>query len=76
MEHDIASCVMGATIHIPYFAEQDQDGVWCAHAFLRRGVGAHGEGATRNEAIADLEDALRGLLDEIGAPDVLAMRIP
>ncbi|QFY06147.1 hypothetical protein GBF35_05175 [Nonomuraea phyllanthi] len=67
---------METVIHIPYFAEQDDDGVWCAHVYLRRGVGAHGEGATRDEAIVDLEDALRGLLLELGPPDVLTIRIP
>lgn len=43
------------------FMERDEDGVWCAHAHLRPGVGAHGEGATP-EAAADLREALAGQL--------------
>ena len=38
-------------IHVPYTVEQDEDGVWCAHAQLRPGVGANGEGVTASAAI-------------------------
>jgi hypothetical protein len=32
--------------HVPYVVEQDEDGVWCASAQLRPGVGAVGDGPT------------------------------
>jgi hypothetical protein len=35
---------MTQAVHVPYTVEQDEDGVWCAHAQLRPGVGANGEG--------------------------------
>ncbi|TDE00159.1 hypothetical protein E1269_26445 [Jiangella asiatica] len=37
----------------------------------RPGVGAHGGGATPEEAVADLRVALVGLVVEFGAPDEL-----
>ena len=43
---------MTRAVHLPYTVEQDEDGVWCAHAQLRPGVGAHGEGDSREAAIA------------------------
>jgi predicted RNase H-like HicB family nuclease len=46
----------------PYAIEQDEDGVWCAHAQLRPGLGAHGEGENKQAAIADLREALTGLI--------------
>jgi hypothetical protein len=30
---------MTRAVHVPYTVEQDEDGVWCAHAQLRPGVG-------------------------------------
>ena len=48
---------MSRVIHVPYTLEQDEDGVWCASAQLRPGAGAVGDGATADEAIADLRDA-------------------
>jgi hypothetical protein len=30
---------MTQAVHVPYTFEQDEDGVWCAHAQLRPGVG-------------------------------------
>lgn len=62
-------------LHVPYVVEQDEDGVWCAHAQLRPGQGAHGEGRTREEAVDDLRVALTGLVTEFGAPDELALPI-
>ena len=59
---------MTRAVHIPYTVEQDEDGVWCAHAQLRPGVGANGEGGTREDAVADLREALEGLIAEFGAP--------
>jgi hypothetical protein len=43
---------MTRAVHVPFTVEQDEDEVWCAHAQLRRGVGANGEGTTRAEAVA------------------------
>ena len=44
---------MTRAVHVPYTVEQDEDGVWCAHAQLRPGVGANGEGDSREAAIAE-----------------------
>ncbi|HSR22909.1 MAG TPA: hypothetical protein VLW53_05130, partial [Candidatus Eisenbacteria bacterium] len=51
-------------VHVPYTVEQDDGGVWCAHAQLRPAVGANGEGDSREAAIADLQEALIGLIAE------------
>ena len=61
--------VVTRVAHVPYVVEQDEDGVWCASAQLRRGVGAVGDGPTAEAAIADLRDALGVLLAEVGPPD-------
>ena len=37
--------------------EQDEDGVWCAYALVGR-VGCNGYGDTRDEAVADLRQAV------------------
>lgn len=66
---------MVRAVHVPYVVEQDEDGVWCAHAQLRPGVGAHGEGETPEAAVADLREALIGLVAEFGAPDELTLTI-
>lgn len=60
-------------MHVPYTIEQDEDGVWCASAVLRPGVGAVGDGSTPEEAIADLREALDALLDVVGAPSELTL---
>jgi predicted RNase H-like HicB family nuclease len=59
---------MSRVIHLPYTLEQDEDGVWCASAQLRPGVGAVGDGATPEEALADLRGAAALLIEEVGAP--------
>src|SRR5690242_5816925 len=59
--------VTGA-VHVPYTVERDEDGFWCAHAQLRPGVGANGEGDSREAAVADLREALDGLIAEFGSP--------
>jgi hypothetical protein len=59
---------MTGAVHLPYTVEQDEDSVWCAHAQLRPGVGAHGEGDSCELAIADLREALIGLIAEFGVP--------
>ena len=66
---------MTRAVHVPYTVAQDEDGVWCAHAQLRPGVGAHGEGDSREAAIADLREALIGLIAEFGAPDELTLML-
>lgn len=66
---------MTRAVHVPYIVEQDEDGVWCARAQLRPGVGAHGEGEISDAAVADLREALTGLLEEFGAPDELTLTI-
>ena len=60
---------MTRAVHVPYTVEQDEDGIWCAHAQLRPGVGANGEGDTANAAVADLREALQALIAEFGAPE-------
>jgi hypothetical protein len=62
---------MTRVVHVPYTVEQDEDGVWCAHAQLRPGVGANGDGPTREAAIADLREALTARMTEFGVPDEL-----
>ena len=66
---------MDRVIHVPYTIEQDEDGVWCAHAQLRPGVGANGDGPTREAAIAGLREALAALVAEVGVPDELTLTV-
>jgi predicted RNase H-like HicB family nuclease len=66
---------MSRVIHLPYTLEQDEDGVWCASAQLRPGVGAVGDGATPEEAISDLREALTLLIEEVGAPPELTLTL-
>ena len=47
------------TVHVPYTLERDEDGVWCAHAWLGSSGGANGNGATPDEAIAGRADGAR-----------------
>jgi predicted RNase H-like HicB family nuclease len=62
-------------VHVPYTVEQDEDDVWCAAAQIRPGVGAAGDGQTRDAAVADLRDALEVLLTEVGPPDELTLAL-
>lgn len=66
---------MARVVHVPYVVAPDEDGVWCAHAQLRPGVGAHGQGENEAAAVADLREALTGLIDEFGAPNELAIPV-
>jgi hypothetical protein len=66
---------MSRAVQVPCTVEQDKDGVWCAHAQLRPGVGANGEGDSREAAIADLREALIGLIAEFGVPDELTLML-
>jgi predicted RNase H-like HicB family nuclease len=52
-------------VRVPYVVEEDEDGAWCASARLRPGVGAFGDGPTREAAVADLRAGLGLLLDEV-----------
>jgi hypothetical protein len=62
-------------VHVPYTVEQDEDGVWCASAQLRPGVGAVGDGPTPEAAVADLREAVKLLLAEVGPPDELTLTL-
>lgn len=64
---------MTRAVHLPYTVQHDEDGVWCAHAQLRPGVGAHGQGDSPEAAVADLREALLGLIAEFGVPDELTL---
>ena len=63
------------TVTVPVFVERDEDGVWCAHAQLRPGVGAHGEGDTEEAALDDLREAIAGLIEEFGVPRELSVTV-
>lgn len=65
---------MTQQVHVPYTVEQDETGWFCAHATLPGG-GAHGEGMTRDEAIADLREALIGWFEEFDVPDELTLAV-
>lgn len=67
--------VVTRVVHVPYVVDQDEDGVWCASAQLRPGVGAVGDGPTAEAAVADLRDALEALLAEVGPPDELTLTL-
>jgi hypothetical protein len=58
-----------------YAAGQDEDGVRCAHAQLRPGGGPVARGDTLDTAVADLREALVGLVAEFGAPDELTLMV-
>ncbi|MFL6071998.1 MAG: type II toxin-antitoxin system HicB family antitoxin [Mycobacteriales bacterium] len=55
--------------------EQDEDGVWCASADMPPRGGANGYGDTREDAIADLREALSLWFSELGVPDELALEL-
>jgi hypothetical protein len=59
------------TVHVPYTLERDEDGVWCAHAWLGSCGGSNGNGGTPDEAIANLRVAVQMVLDEDGVPEQL-----
>lgn len=63
------------TVHVPYAVERDETGTWCASAELRPGVGASGYGATEEDAVADLHDALVAVIAEVGAPPELTVSV-
>jgi len=61
------------TVHVPYTLEQDEDGIWCAYAWLGSSGGANGNGATPEEAVADLREAVQMVIDEDGVPEDIRM---
>jgi predicted RNase H-like HicB family nuclease len=58
-------------VHVPYTLERDEDGIWCAHAWLGSSGGANGNGDTPEDAIDDLREAVQMVLDEDGVPEQL-----
>jgi len=65
----------GRAVAVSVVVERDEEGVWCAHAQLRPGVGAHGEGDTEEAALDDLREALIGLIEEFGVPRELSVTL-
>ena len=65
---------MSREVHVPYTVGQDEDGVWCAHAYVGR-VGCNGVGDTRDEALADLREAVLMVLEDDGAPEELKILV-
>ncbi len=63
---------MGRVAHIPYAVGQDEDGAWCAHAYVGR-VGCNGNGDTREEVLADLREAVVMVLEDDGVPEEFAI---
>lgn len=55
-------------VHVPYTLELDEDGIWCAHAWLGSSGGANGNGSTPDEAVADLRQAVEMVIAEDGVP--------
>lgn len=49
--------------------------MWCAHAWLGSSGGANGNGATPEEAVADLREAVLMVLEEDGVPAQLAQSL-
>jgi len=72
---DVMAASRTITVTVPVVVERDEDGTWCAHAQLRPGVGAHGEGDTEQAALDDLREALTGLIEEFGVPRELSVTV-
>lgn len=62
----------GREVQISYTVEQDETGAWCAYALVGR-VGCNGVGDTREEAIADLREAVLMVLEDDGAPETFSV---
>jgi len=73
--HSPTMWTMTRTQHVPYALEQDEDGVWCASAQLRPGVGAVGDGPSPEAAVEDLREALISLIAEVGLSPELTVRV-
>ena len=66
---------MTRSVHVPYTVEQDEDGLWCAHAQAASGCRRQRCGDNAEAAVADLREALIGLVAEFGAPDELTLTV-
>jgi hypothetical protein len=62
-------------VHIPYTAEQAQDGTWRARTQVPSQAPADGMGKTRDEAIARLRESLTGIIAEFGAPEEMTLTV-
>jgi predicted RNase H-like HicB family nuclease len=63
------------TVHVPYTLEQDEDGIWCAHAWLGSSGGANGNGPDPEQAIASLREAVEMVISEDGIPETLDLEV-
>ena len=59
-------------VQVGYTVEQDETGTWCAYARVGR-VGCNGYGDTRQEALADLREAVLMVLEDDGVPETLSV---
>ncbi|WP_068027994.1 hypothetical protein [Nocardia mexicana] len=66
---------MSRTVHVPYVLEQDEDGVWCASATIRPGVGAVGDGDTPDAALTDLREGLLALFEDVEPPAEMTLEL-
>jgi hypothetical protein len=57
-----------AIVHVQFTVKQDEDSVWCAHAWLGSSGGANGNGATAEDAVTDLRQAVLMVIEEDGVP--------
>ncbi|MEU8221216.1 hypothetical protein [Kribbella sp. NPDC048915] len=62
-------------ITVSYRVEQDENGAWSAEAALDPQSFANGEGATREDAIEDLKQALAVLIETNGVPEQLTVTV-
>jgi hypothetical protein len=60
------SMQVAAGARIPYPVEQDEDGFCCAHAQVRQGVAAFGDGLIREAVPDDLQAGMAALLSVTG----------
>jgi hypothetical protein len=56
------------TGHVSCAQERDEDGVWCAHAWLGSSGGRQRQRRDPDEAIACLREAMQMVFDEDGVP--------
>jgi predicted RNase H-like HicB family nuclease len=66
---------LSQVLHVPYTVEQVEGGAWRARAQPLPEAEASGHGSTREEAIADLREALAGLIAEFGVPEEMILTL-
>jgi predicted RNase H-like HicB family nuclease len=66
---------LSRVLHVPYTVEQVEGGGWRAHAQPLPEAGTNGQGSTRAEAIADLREALTGLIAEFGVREEMILTL-